>query len=1187
MKAPRRRAGLYQSMKIRHALFSFPLIAASSAWAKEGLSVISGALSPRVAFDAERVGEELRVIIEADSFEREELKIELGVAADEIRILGVKEAKAEVRGRTRRWIFRVPSKSLVRTPESWKKLNMGLSVEWTGGPLGKPRQRERFLHRGPGAAHAGLSPDPGDWQPLDLEERAKLNADRQLEIAIDFTQPLDGKATVVIESADGSRVRNLISGQPMTKGPHRLAWDGLDEEGNVAVPGDYRWRSISHPGLKPVHQMAFCDAPGSNHGTMQAAATNGKSLFFAAPVAEGGFEIIELARDGSFRRGFNPPHGHGLSRVALAADERYLYAAHDGLAWGEHVDRSKPDWKEERTVSVVRIDLEKGQVAEFPDKVRHAPLWRYPAGPGSGSSHPPEEYALGGVALVDGELIIADSLADRLIAVSPEDGKVKREHDLKEVETIASANGKLFGVAGSKLVAIDPDNGRSRNLAELEGSPTALHVSEEGQFHLSDATAQVARVLDARGKIIKVIGSPGGLAPGPYDPQKVQNPAGLVALDGKLWVTERDRWQPKRLAAFDLMTGAVVNEYFGPTNYGAQGAGFDDREAGRWIGQGTMWQLDMKSATSKPLAILGGKPGRRHKFWRQDGRTFVITSGKATWVQELKENGTLHPLACLSSAHQFSYDCDWRPPQAFVEAFNRDHPEVPYEGSKNGKIDDGKPGHGYGMLWVDRDGDGGMRSDEIEFTAAGTSAAGAGWSHDFHDLTFRVPGERQGKAVLVTLTPDGWFPGGAPRYPSLKEAVQTAPEIDLPGSSMVESITDRFGNTVMNSDPAMRAVSPAGKLLWTYPNRWSNVHGSHKAPLPKTGELQGSLFYSGTAPLDDISDVIAINGNHGRAFVMTSDGLYLDEMFPDVRMMTNPQAGGIGILGGECFGGTFGKAPDGHYYFQGGGISYRIYRVEGLRATTRNGGTLSVSGPQALAAARKQTRGALASAQAPAARIPAAEKPESVAKWDKDGKFAVEVKAARDGELLHLQYEVADSSPWVNHGKDWQTLFKTGDGVDLQLGLSPAADPRRTEPVPGDLRIFIAPMGDQNLAVLYRHRAGDAPPNAAVVFQSPWRSEKVDEVKRLDRAEIKVERGGNGYKIDIAIPLADIGLPAKDELKLRGDFGVIYGDAGGTINIFRNYWSNQATGLVNDVPGEIMLNPNLWGDLSFEAAPSK
>ncbi len=69
-----------------------------------------------------------------------------------------------------------------------------------------------------------------------------------------------------------------------------------------------------------------------------------------------------------------------------------------------------------------------------------------------------------------------------------------------------------------------------------------------------------------------------------------------------------------------------------------------------------------------------------------------------------------------------------------------------------------------------------------------------------------------------------------------------------------------------------------------------------------------------------------------------------------------------------------------------------------------------------------------------------------------------------------------------------------------------------------------------------------------------------------------------------AIPLADLGLPRQGTVTLKGDFGVIYGDDAGSIDLLRSYWSNQATGLVNDVPGEIMINPRLWGTLRFEEA---
>ena len=43
------------------------------------------------------------------------------------------------------------------------------------------------------------------------------------------------------------------------------------------------------------------------------------------------------------------------------------------------------------------------------------------------------------------------------------------------------------------------------------------------------------------------------------------------------------------------------------------------------------------------------------------------------------------------------------------------------------------------------------------------------------------------------------------------------------------------------------------------------------------------------------------------------------------------------------------------------------------------------------------------------------------------------------------------------------------------------------------------------------------------------------------------------------------------------DLGVIYSDAKGDNRAARVYWSNKDTGLVADVPGEIMATPNLWG----------
>jgi hypothetical protein len=154
--------------------------------------------------------------------------------------------------------------------------------------------------------------------------------------------------------------------------------------------------------------------------------------------------------------------------------------------------------------------------------------------------------------------------------------------------------------------------------------------------------------------------------------------------------------------------------------------------------------------------------------------------------------------------------------------------------------------------------------------------------------------------------------------------------------------------------------------------------------------------------------------------------------------------------------------------------------------------------------------------------------------------------------------------------------------------LDPAANRQRTEPAPGDVRILIAPFGQQDIAVLYDYklkgdaRAADA---KSVLFQSPWRAMRVEKVEILKSATVHAIKGNGEYRVLAAIPWAALGVsPPAPGARMPADFGVIYGDQEGTIDILRSYWSNQVTGLVNDVPGEVTVSPNLWGSISFEQA---
>ena len=83
---------------------------------------------------------------------------------------------------------------------------------------------------------------------------------------------------------------------------------------------------------------------------------------------------------------------------------------------------------------------------------------------------------------------------------------------------------------------------------------------------------------------------------------------------------------------------------------------------------------------------------------------------------------------------------------------------------------------------------------------------------------------------------------------------------------------------------------------------------------------------------------------------------------------------------------------------------------------------------------------------------------------------------------------------------------------------------------------------------------------------------------RLTDAKIKVDVRNILYIVEVRIHRSTLGLDAT-EGNLKADFGVTFGDADGTETQLRSYWASPATMLVDDIPGEIMLHPNLWGSV--------
>jgi len=122
-------------------------------------------------------------------------------------------------------------------------------------------------------------------------------------------------------------------------------------------------------------------------------------------------------------------------------------------------------------------------------------------------------------------------------------------------------------------------------------------------------------------------------------------------------------------------------------------------------------------------------------------------------------------------------------------------------------------------------------------------------------------------------------------------------------------------------------------------------------------------------------------------------------------------------------------------------------------------------------------------------------------------------------------------------------------------------------------------------AVLYRWKtAGEKRPQT---FTCPWRNYTVEDVRVLTDANVTINRRADGYSVEAAVPLATLGFDPQPGKTYKLDLGAIFSDATGTNRALRMYWANKATGLVNDVPGEIMPSPALWGSATVSGGPAR
>jgi len=982
---------------------------------------------------------------------------------------------------------------------------------------------------------------------------------------IAFTMPQDGYVSLNIKIADGQVVRQLLACAFMAKGKHEVKWDGLatwswTRPGGPVPPGRYTWSGIYHTGLglrlrgwahnsgrAPWDDGTGTSNWGGDHGLPCACAADGGMVFLGWNGAEAGQAVVATNLQANVKWRNTRFSMTGVTHVA--ADAGTFYAAARGTC-------------------IYRLDAKTGAYTTWegtnsPDAEIKG-LWPDPAGR-------PEK--LDGLDAAGGRLFLAFTEANLVAVVDGKTGKLLKTLPVESPGNLKAAGAdKVYVVSGGKAVlALNPETGQAKTFADGLANARAVAVDKDGKVYVAcrEPENQV-KVFGPDGKAAGAIGRAGGRAlVGKWTPDGMAF-ASAITIDaaGQLWVAEADS-SPKRISVWDTKSGQLVRELFGATAYGAGGGAISPLDPNIMVGNGCEWRIDPATGRATCTAVITRAGMSNSRFAvGSNGRLYLVSTG-----------ADFHAAGTVTIYERLG-DADYRPRTV-----------ISYEKGPDPKDKTGKRMITLKtILWADENGDGERQDGEVT-SAEGEVRVSAWYMSVTPDLSLYA-GDRQFKVTGFTAC-------SAPKY-------DLAGPVKMPvaglGSADGRLVLKQGAYGVDHGEFVCHEIA-SGKLLWTYPDNFVGVHGSHRAPPPQVGLVRGSFGPCGAGKLPPpVGDVWVIATNVGEWHILTGEGYYLARLFQGdpLKVQWPAQAVPGAVLdncppgsGGEDFGGSIACTKDGRLFLQAGKTGFWNVEVVGLDTVKAlpGGGEITITEAdtkeaQAIRDGQLQatvgTRRATVKKMTPAftGNIAKDFQGAEIIEFKKQDDAAVHAAAAWDETNLYLAWDVRDRTAWQNAAGLPEFIYCKGDSVDFQLATDPKAKPDRGEAVLGDLRLAIANFKGTPTAVLYRKVAKVKTPkvfSSGVVREYPMESVTV-----VAEAKIEVRKRGDGYTVEAAVPLAVLDLRPADGLVLRGDFGATHGDPGGQDTVLRTYWNNQHTGIVNDEVFELQMEPKNWGELIFK-----
>ncbi len=1079
-------------------------------------------------------------------------------------------------------------------------------------------------------------------------------------VPIEYNLPTDQNVTLVIETPNGKRVRNLISDYPRETGKNVDYWDGKDDDGNVVPAGQYQVRGLHHGALDLLYQLQY-GTPGtppwvtangkgdwlSDHARPIGVASDGTWVYLSHHMSEGGSTVIGLDETGQKRWGIGRISGGPLA--VIGGDLYMISGGGHPVSWGA-IDGE---------IHLQKIDARAGKFTNFTtgksdaliyqfDKDRKLPPNKFTGEIVEEKSFTPAWFKRETLGLTAaGGKLYASLLFDNLILqIDPASATVEKKLPLENPVGLAGdKSGNLYAVSGRTVVRMNQDGTFTTVISSGLSSPMALACDTEDNIYVSDwLDQQCVKVFTVDGKLLRTIGKTGGRPLiGPYDPSGMFLPAGLALTgNGNLWVAEFD-YQPKRYSVWNK-AGELVNEYDGPTWYGATECNVDTTDPTKAYCMGDIVDLDWKKGLWRVSSTLW-RPMYGNAFFGPIGEhgvidTYIVNGKKyiafsrssAYFCLALIENGQARPLMARGNFQDLLGGTNngiQNLPESMARFIITDPQELEQAKKKYPDLFDGTISHparefhkmiqdaerqnkfyNTQFVWTDANGDGRVDDPEmVAFHPAQTNGpAFMGYWRTANDAQFTqylsAMENKDGKMTfkLWKWPISGWNECGAPVYrPDDAKVILERP---IAGAWSPVPWADEDGTSIHNVSPLL-CVDKDGNELWNYPNRYSGVHGSHAAPKDMNGILIGTLKVIGSADMKGTTGkLVCFNGNMGKAMIMTMDGLYVSGLLRDNRSAPDafpedPKRG-ISLMqttaGGEWFGGEFFKNKlDGKIYLGFSGRNCQLLNeVTGLETITR-----IAQQTIAFTEESRQTAIALINAQdsteteahqlavapikATLGDAPAAALFDwkNSASWNYDEDHHAEAALGFDNDNLYVCFRnVIDNSPMINNGKLAERLFKTGDAAIVELRVKP--DDQSNQVIAGDMRLLFSVFENKPVAVLYRYKALESETHNPVEFSSPVMTVRFEVMKIITDSAIAIDRIGGKYALRAAVPLKALGWNPQSGKNYKADLGIIYSDPNGQTNQLRMNWANKNTGLVSDLPAESQLHPELWGTLTVK-----